>query len=173
MPSMRQNVQTNQTIFSWSGEELLLTTGDGQVKILDYPSMAPLHTLNAHTSACSTIDYSPNGDYIAIGGSDALITLWDTTDWICQRSLTAITGPVRSVGFSFDGSYVVGGSDEGTGLEIAHTATGEYVHKIETNYPSPAVAWHPSRYVLAYGQHTPYGTTGEGLKIVGGVGGGL
>lgn len=35
----RQPVQTNQTIFSYSGRELIVTTGEGQVKILDYPSM--------------------------------------------------------------------------------------------------------------------------------------
>lgn len=35
----RQPVQTNQIAFTNSGRELLLTTGDSQVKILDYPSM--------------------------------------------------------------------------------------------------------------------------------------
>ena len=39
LPSQRQLVQTNQTIFSWGGEELFLTTGEGHVKILDYSSM--------------------------------------------------------------------------------------------------------------------------------------
>ena len=29
-----------------------------------------------------------------------------------------MVGSVKSVGFSWDGSFVVGGSDEGTGLEI-------------------------------------------------------
>ena len=37
--SHRQTVQTNQTQFSHSGRELFLTTGDGEVRILDYPSM--------------------------------------------------------------------------------------------------------------------------------------
>ncbi|KAF2089069.1 WD40 repeat-like protein [Saccharata proteae CBS 121410] len=176
LPSHRQNVQTNQTFFSWSGEQLFLTTGDGQVKILDYPSMVgclfsdsifynTIHTLNAHTSSCYSIECSPTGAYLAIGGSDALITLWDSTDWICQRTLGAMTGPVRSVSFSHDGSYIVGGSDEGTGLDIAHVETGEYVHRVETNFSAPCVQWHPSRYVLAYsGDPT-------GLKIVGGIGG--
>ncbi|TKA59237.1 hypothetical protein B0A49_11503, partial [Cryomyces minteri] len=35
----RQPVQTNQTVFSNSGHELFVTTGEGHVKILDYPSM--------------------------------------------------------------------------------------------------------------------------------------
>jgi THO complex subunit 3 len=74
-------------------------------------------------------------------------------------------GPVRSVSFSFDGSYVVGGSDEGTGLEIAHVETGEYVYHVETAWPAPCVQWHPSRYVLAYSGDV------AGLKIIGAMGG--
>ncbi|KAF2145501.1 uncharacterized protein K452DRAFT_315734 [Aplosporella prunicola CBS 121167] len=164
LPSQRQLVQTNQTIFSWGGEELFLTTGEGHVKILDYPSMEVIHSLNAHTSSCYSLDFSPTAAYLAIGGSDAIITLWDTKDWICQRTLTNMTGPVRSVSFSFDGSYIVGGSDEGAGLEIAHVETGEYIHKVETPAPTPCVQWHPSRYVLAYSDPA-------GLKIIGGIGG--
>ena len=38
----KQPVQTNQIVFSNGGDELILTTGDGQVKILDYPSMVML-----------------------------------------------------------------------------------------------------------------------------------
>ncbi|KAI9840053.1 MAG: hypothetical protein M1819_000246 [Sarea resinae] len=156
-----QNVQTNQTTFSHSGADLLLTTGEGKIKILDYPSLAHVYTLNAHTSACFCLELCPRGRYLAIGGSDALITLWDTADWVCRHSLANMVGAVRSVGFSFDGSFVVGGSDEGTGLEIAHAETGEYVHTIPTTHPAPHVAWHPSRYWIAY--------SGDpmGLKIVG------
>ena len=74
---------------------------------------------------------------------------------------------MRALSFSWDGTYLVGGSDEGNGLEIAHTETGEYVHMLATSSPAPCVAWHPSRYWLAYS-----GDTG-GLKIVGAAGGSL
>jgi WD40 repeat protein len=90
-----------------------------------------------------------------------LLTLGrDTKYWICQRTLIDMVGPVRSISFSFDGSYIVGGSDEGSGLEIAHVETGEYVQSVKTSGPSPVVAWHPSRYHLAY-------TDIGGLKIIG------
>lgn len=93
-----------------------------------------------------------------------------------------MTGPVENISFSFDGSFVVGGSGSdkikekekergpgidsrgsagdrggaagdskaGSGLEIAHTETGEHVYTHKTAGPCPAVAWHPSRYILAY-----------------------
>ncbi|RDW94595.1 hypothetical protein BP5796_00358 [Coleophoma crateriformis] len=166
----QQSIQTNQVAFCWSGKRVFLTTGEGRVKILSYPDFKPvLHlnyepdspfTLNGHTSACLSAELQPTARFLATGGSDSIIALWDTTDWICQRTLIDMVGPVRSISFSFDGSYIVGGSDEGTGIEVAHTESGEYVHTIKTAGPCPLVAWHPSRYMLAYADSST-------LKIVG------
>jgi THO complex subunit 3 len=140
------------------------------VKILSYPDFTPVlysaaepekpFTLNGHTSACISVELQPTGRFLATGGSDSIIALWDSTNWICQRTLADMTGPVKSLSFSFDGSFIVGGSDEGPGIEIAHSETGEYVHNVKTAGPCPVVAWHPSRYWLAY---TDLGS----LKIVG------
>ncbi len=117
-PVLPQAVQTNQVAFSHSGRELLVTTGAGTVRILSYPDLQMLHTLNAHTSACLSLELSPRGDSLAVGGSDALLSVWDTLDWVPRYTLSDMAGPVRSVSFSFDGSYVCGGSDEGTGIDI-------------------------------------------------------
>lgn len=182
---------------------LLLTTGDGSVKICSWPpppatsgtanggtpshnpavspsrsstpappsfssSLQTLHTLHAHTSACVSLALSPTSRYVAIGGSDALISLYDTHDWICRRTLSSLSGSVKTVSFSWDGSYVIGGSDEGTGIDIAHAETGETVARIETSAPAPCVAFHPNgKYWIAYS-----GDPG-GLKIVGAAGGGM
>ncbi|KAL8728696.1 MAG: hypothetical protein Q9181_005255 [Wetmoreana brouardii] len=205
-PPLPQSLQTNQTLFNPVGPPttLLLTTGDGSVRICSWPppppnaatadggssnhgmrtaspsrsstpapstftsSLQSLHTLHAHTSACVSLAMSPTSRYLAIGGSDALISLFDTHDWICRRTLSSLSGSVKSVSFSWDGSYVIGGSDEGTGIDIAHAETGETVARIETTFPAPCVSWHPNgRYWIAYS-----GDPG-GLKIVGAAGGGM
>ncbi|KAI9684763.1 MAG: hypothetical protein M1829_000138 [Trizodia sp. TS-e1964] len=163
----QQDVQTNQVFLTYSGDQVFMTTGDGKLNIAAYPSFNLLHTIHAHTSACLSVELDPTAHYIAIGGSDALISLWDTHDFICKHGLDRMAGPVRSVSFSFDGSYVVGGSDEGTGLEIAHSESGEYVHSIPTNHPAPFVAFHPHRYLLAYSGDP------AGLKITGAAGGAM
>lgn len=158
--SHQQTVQTNQISFCHSGKKIFVTTGEGRVKILSYPEFEPIFhlpydksipfTLNGHTSSCLSVEIQPTARHLATGGSDSIIALWDTTDWICQRTLIDMVGPVRSISFSFDGSYIVGGSDEGTGLEIAHVETGENVYTVKTSSSSPVVAWHPSKYLLAY-----------------------
>lgn len=128
------------------------------------------------------IALAPTGRYLAIGGSDALISLWDTTDWICRRTLSSENGgAIRGVSWSFDGRFICGACDEpgcgGNGLEIFHAETGESIYTIPLNANTgvPAVAWHPSRYWLAYS--TTYDGPGSGssggLKIVGAAGGSL
>ena len=176
----KQPQQTNQTAFSnaYPPQDLLITQGDGSVKILDYPSMDVLHTLSAHTSSCTAISYSPTGKYVAVGGSDAMISLWDTTDWVCRRTVSnPASGSVRGISWSWDGRYVVGASEDvgsgggegsSNGLEIYHAETGEVVHTLPTGSCAiPAVEWHPNRYCLAYSQVDENPKRGSTLKIVG------
>lgn len=181
----KHNFLINQTVFaptppispdaveidSPKDHTVLTSTDKGTVRITSYTpgstSFKHLHTLNSHTSSCSCLQLSPNGRFLATGGSDALICLWDTTEWVCRRTLDKMTGPVKNLSFSWDGGYIVGGSDEGDGLEIAHVETGEYVATIPTQGSPVCVAWHPSRYWLAYSENP------GGLKIVGAAGGQL
>ena len=163
----QQTIQTNHVAFSWSGNELFLTCGDGTLKVLDYPSMTVLHTLRAHTSSCFTVEMSPVGSVLGIGGTDALLTLWDTSSWYCVRSLSKMAGPVRSLSFSWDGGYVVAGGEEDKGLEICHVDSGEYVHKVDCG-PAPIVQWSPKDYSLAYAVSGETVNT-SGLRIINGA----
>jgi len=152
------------------------------VSIRSYPSLATIHTLQAHTSSCTSVAYSPNGKYLAVGGSDALITLWDTADWVCSRTLSNPTfGSVKGLTWSWDGRFIVGASEDVSsgdgagmgsgGLEIYHAESGDVVYTVLTGTSGiPAVEWHPNRYWLAHTQvEAPTGKSV--LKIVGpGVG---
>ncbi|KAL2269862.1 hypothetical protein VTJ83DRAFT_2046 [Remersonia thermophila] len=154
----------NQMAFCWSGEKVFVPTGEGTIRILSYPDLEPVFhvshavkegesnefVLKGHTSACLTTEMSPTGRYVATGGADSIIALFDTKDWICQRTVSRMVGPVKNISFSFDGSYLVGGCEEGSGLEVTHTETGEHVHTFKTAGPCETVAWAPTRYCLAY-----------------------
>ena len=97
--------------FCWSGQKIFLPTRDGRIRILSYPDLEPSFQLNyaveqgedsefmpkAHTASCLTAELSPTGKYLATGGADSIITLFDTKDWLCQRTITQLSGPVRSI----------------------------------------------------------------------------
>lgn len=183
-----QSIQTNQMHFNWSTPptHLFLTRSDGSVSINAYPSMKTLHTLHAHTSSCLSIALSPNARYLAIGASDALISLWDTTDWVCQRTVDSSVGTIRDVSFSFDGSYLIGADDEADTLDVVHVESGDSMGKIKDLLQgATAVAWHPNRYWIAWAgeggimvkrAENPNDrdrTEGPGLRIVGAAGGPL
>jgi hypothetical protein len=133
--------QTNQCVFDWSGAHLFLTSGDGSIKVVDYPSYNQVLDLSAHTSSCYATSMSPSGEYLAAGGGDALVSLWDTQEWICVRTFDLTKEPVKSVDFSFDGSYVTAGSDDKDEkrIKIAHVESGEVVHEISCQKASSVV----------------------------------
>ncbi|KAI1339581.1 WD domain-containing protein [Xylariaceae sp. FL0016] len=175
--SHQQSVPTNNITFCWSGQRLFATTGEGKIRILSFPAFEPAYQfdykdeaerefmLTGHTSSCITAELHPFNRYLATGGTDSLIALWETGEWNCIRTITKMTGPVRSLSFSWDGLYIVGGSDEGVGLEISNSETGEHLCTYKTKDPSPIVAWAPNRYALAY-------TDSGSLRIIGASTGG-
>ena len=79
---------------------------------------------------------------------------------------SVVSGGIKSVGFSFDGAYVIGGSDEGGGIEIGHVDSGEYAHRAEAPNCNGIVAWHPSRYWIAWAGD-------QGLRVIGAAGGSM
>lgn len=108
LASHQQSFQTNQIAFCWSGEKVFVTTAEGRTRILSYPDFEPLleeetgdgsreFTLSGHTSSCLSVELQPTGRYLATGGLDSIIALWDTTDWICQRTISKMAGPVKSI----------------------------------------------------------------------------
>lgn len=75
-----------------------------------------------------------------------------------------MTGPVRSLGFSWCGGYVVAGGDQDRGVDVVHVESGDVVGHVGDGVV-PVVAWSPKDYCLAYA--VLGGTASEnGLRIV-------
>jgi WD40 repeat protein len=68
--------------------------------------------LQGHTGAVWTVAISPNGRFLASGGDDQTIRLWDLQTGHCLHILGEHTGWVRSVIFSSDGEILFSGSDD-------------------------------------------------------------
>lgn len=103
--------RTNDMAFCWSGKRVFVATGDGRTRILSFPELEPVlkvnypvsegesdeFSLKGHSAECLSVALSPTGRTLATGGTDAIIALWDTTKWTCQRTITTMAGPVRSL----------------------------------------------------------------------------
>lgn len=143
-----------------AGDLLLATTGNGELRIFDYSTMHHLDTLQSHTDLCHCVDVDPTGRFLVTGGADALACLWDTQDWICQRTFQQLDWPVQAVGFSCDGLIVACGSQDPF-IDLSCVDTGESIAKVKTNGGCSSLHWHPRKAVLAYACEEQNNRTGQ------------
>jgi len=150
--------EVNEMAWESSGRLFFLTTGLGTVELFRYPDMltaaagtenTPVHVLQAHTANCYCIEFDPKGEHFAVGGADAMVSIWSTAELVCLRTCTRLEWPVRTLSFSHDCAYLASGSEDAL-IDIAAVATGEQAHAIPSTAPMNSVAFHPSSLLLAY-----------------------
>ena len=56
--------------------------------------------------------FSPCGKYFAIGGADAIVTIWDAEEYIPIRSMSRLEWPVRTLSFSHNGRLLAAASED-------------------------------------------------------------
>jgi WD40 repeat protein len=71
-------------------------------------------TLHAHTAPVRCLAYSDDGRFLASGGSDHNIVVWELASRRAWRTLTGHTDWVRALAFSKDGNTLYSGSWDGT-----------------------------------------------------------
>ncbi|KAK1297429.1 hypothetical protein QJS10_CPB15g01232 [Acorus calamus] len=118
------NYEVNELAWNTTGELFFLTTGNGTIEVLAYPSLKLLHTLMGHTAGCYCIAIDPTGRYFAVGSADSLVSLWDLKEMLCVRTFAKLSK-----------SYV---------------DTGRTVHQIPSTAAMNSVEWNPKYNLLAY-----------------------
>jgi len=157
-------LEVNQMAWSHEADTLWIGTGGspGKIHILPTPS------LTTETSACvvahqyTTIALTADqqGQHIASGGGDCLVTLWDPRHLVCVRTFGYPTQPVTTLSFNHDGNLLAwgtGGSASTGGeknLTIVGAHTGSLYWQDTTPTPVQFVKFHPKRNVLAYTLNT-------------------
>jgi THO complex subunit 3 len=56
------------------------------VQIYRFPELEMIYEVQAHTSNIYCIDFDPRGRYFALGGADALASVWDIENLSCVRT---------------------------------------------------------------------------------------
>jgi len=136
---------------SWNVENSLffLTNGQGCIEVLTWPELEVQHIIQAHPGNCICIEFSRCGNYFATGSADALVSVWDAHELACTRTFSRLEWPVRTISFSHDAQLLASASED-MKIDIGHVESTERVAEISVDSPTFTVAWHPSRYLLAY-----------------------
>jgi len=145
----QNDIEVNEISWNFGGDKFYLTSGQGTIEVLEYPSLREIKSVQAHTANCYCLEFDPKGRYLATGSADTLVSLWEIEDLTCIRTFGNLNWPVRTISFSFDGEYLASASED-LFIDISNVETGEQVHKIECNAAMNSIAWHPGKYLLAY-----------------------
>jgi len=142
--------EINELGWNQQGDLFLLSTGTGNIVVLDYPTLdEAVSPIIGHTSNIQSLEFDREGKYFATGGADALVALWHATELVCTRTFNCTEWPIRGLSFSFDGQLLAAAS-ESPSILLTYVETGETVHTLETPDGSFCVAWHPSQMILAF-----------------------
>lgn len=149
MHKRKFSYEVNEIAWNMTGEMFFLTTGNGTVEVLAYPSLRPLDTLVAHTAGCYCIAIDPMGRYFAVGSADSLVSLWEISEMLCVRTFTKLEWPVRTISFNYTGDYIASASED-LFIDISNVHTGRTVHQIPCRAAMNSVEWNPRYNLLAY-----------------------
>ncbi|KAG8880263.1 hypothetical protein FRB97_000975 [Tulasnella sp. 331] len=92
--------------FNHVGDLLFASTNSGSIACVEYPTMELVDTFNAHLGSCNTVDLDPRGGYLASGGSDSMINIFNNVEMLIHKAISETDLPVRHLTYSFDGEYL-------------------------------------------------------------------
>ncbi|KAH8118461.1 WD40 repeat-like protein [Phellopilus nigrolimitatus] len=147
-PMKREPVTASTAMFNHTGDGLALSyIRSNTLMILDYPSLSISEQPAAHVGGCLAGCARPS--YLASGGNDSIVNIFDMSEWICINTITACDHSINALSFSHDGEYMAI-ANQGSYISICAVETGLPIHRVPTIGPAPAVTWHPSKYVFAH-----------------------
>jgi WD40 repeat protein len=142
--------------FSTHGSMIATGQQDGRIRLFSTTIGDSLLSIQAHgtTSYGSTIGgiaFSPDEQYMASGGGDRIIKLWNAATGELVRRMVGHTDWITALDFSPDGEYLASASADGT-IRVWSVATGENLHTYD-EYPGiqDAVAFSPDMRYIASG----------------------
>jgi WD40 repeat protein len=92
-----------------SVEELL---AERVVKVWEVGSWREVATLRGHDDSVLSVNFSPDGKFLASGSRDKTVKVWEVGSWQKVATLKGHGGDVYSVSFSPDGKFLASGSGE-------------------------------------------------------------
>ncbi|MFP4528584.1 MAG: choice-of-anchor D domain-containing protein [Candidatus Kapaibacterium sp.] len=141
---------------SWSNSSNLIAGAgsDGKIYIWNPGIPEPIEVIDAHNGAVASIEYSPDGMYLASGGEDGILKIWKASDWSEYRKYQPpMAGKISTLSWSQ--------SENDWRVAFAHTSgdvavlevTSQFIVKRfkESDRNVSAIEWSPDASIIAIG----------------------
>jgi Tol biopolymer transport system component len=143
------SASTGGTLIDWSDDGSQLVTGsayENGVYTVDATTGQQRLALSGHTNGISSVDWSPDGRYIASTSGDASVKIWDATSGQSILNLTGFVARYVRWNPNSDTFAVVSVGD----IQIWDVNTGNQIASIPTSPRNLTVDWSPDGERLAY-----------------------
>lgn len=105
----------NASCFNATGDWIALASSSlGQMLVWEWQSEQYIMKQQGHASEMTCMTYSPDGQYIATGGEDAKVKLWNVNSGFCFVTFSDHTSLISAIQFSSNKKFIVSASYDGT-----------------------------------------------------------
>lgn len=135
--------------FSNDNALFYVASGFGNIHIYDFPALQKEFTLKASNTTIYCLAFDAQGKHFAIGTADTVVSIFDTENVACKRTVARFGWPARTMSFSHDGVLLATASEDNV-IDISHVESGERVYELRTDEFCYSTAFHPKSYLLAF-----------------------
>jgi len=132
-----------------SSDGSLLAEGGEDVRIWDVASRTLVTTLPV-TGEAASLEFSPDGSYLAGAFSNGRVRIWSTAGWVPQQNWVAHTGQAQSVAFRPNAAQLASTGDDGD-VTLWEVPSGAFMRNMLHGSSAATVAFSPDGSVLASG----------------------
>ena len=138
---------------SWSAQARALTASRKLPRLInkwplpDLPGQALRRTLYGHADTVMAVAIAPDGTWLASGGRDGSVRIWDLPTGRPRAVLAGHTGTVTAVAIAPDGTWLASGGEDGS-VRIWDPVTGRqraalrrHIHAVEAVAIAPDGTW--------------------------------
>jgi WD40 repeat protein len=126
-------------------------TTDHTVLLISLPEGKLVRRLHGNTLPVQDVAFSPDGKWLAAGGTDGMLRLWNTSTWTLDQALLGHTARIDSLAWAPDSTRLVTGSWDGT-CRFWSLATGTSSSVMtHGGFKVYCVAWSPNGQSVATG----------------------